>query len=265
MDDARRDDVDPTRISVAGTYDHIVGGTDNTPTDRIAVNEFAQRWPGVVENAVENSRFEQRIVRWLAAQGIRQILDLGAGKPKPQPGSNVHEILADQTGDGRVVYVEKDPTAHAQARAMWGSGTRTAYIEADIADTSLVLDEVRDRGLLDLARPVGVLALAVLPYIAVPPAEVIAPYAAAVPSGSVLAITQMSSDGAPAALLEDLREVFAPVGGIYLRPRSEIEAAFQGWPLEDPPGLVDVRGWRPEGEPAERGPLPMLAGVARKP
>ncbi|GGT98348.1 hypothetical protein BJ999_004192 [Actinomadura citrea] len=54
----------------------------------------------------------------MAGRGIRQILDLGAGKPKTQAGNNVHEILGETTGDGSVVYVGKDPRAHPHARAI---------------------------------------------------------------------------------------------------------------------------------------------------
>jgi hypothetical protein len=262
MDDARRDPDTPSHLTVAGTYAHIVGSDDSTLADRQAVDAFTRKWPGVAENAVENARFEQRVVKYFADQGIRQILDLGAGKPKP--GSNVHEILGWETGDGRVVYVEKDPTAHAHARAVWGSRPGTAYIEADVADADRVLAEIRDRGLLNLDEPVGVLMLAVLPYVDLDPAAVVAPYAAAVPSGSFLAITHMASDEAPQEMLDDLTRTFEPAGGIFIRPRHLIEAAWQGWPLVEP-GIVDVRDWRPTGEPAERGPLQMLAGVARKP
>jgi hypothetical protein len=261
MDDARRD-VDTSHLSTSGAYDHIVGGTDNTLADRRAVDVFSRRWPGVAENALENARFEARVVRWLAGQGIRQVLNLGSGKPKPN--DNVHEVLDREAGGGRVVYVEKDPTAHAHARAIWGSGSGTAYIEADVADTSRVLNEVRDRRLLDLNEPVGVLLLAVLPYIPADPAAVVAPYAEAVPSGSVLAITHMASDGVPAELLRDLDRALESAGGVFVRPLEVIEAAWQGWPLVEP-GIVDVRAWRPDGAPAACGPLPMLAGVARKP
>lgn len=54
----------------------------------------------------------------MAGRGIQQILDLSAGKPKTQSGNNVHEILGETTGDGRVVYVGKDPRAHPHARAI---------------------------------------------------------------------------------------------------------------------------------------------------
>lgn len=261
--DARHDDVDPTHLSLAGAYDHIVGGTDNTLADRQAVAEYTQKWPGVADNAVHNALFEARVVKYFADQGIRQILDLGAGKPKPPPRINVHELLARETGDGRVVYVERDPTAHAQARAVWGAAPTTAYIEADIRDADRVLSEVQDRQLLDLTRPVGVLLLAVLHYIDADPAEVTAPYAAAVPSGSFLAVTHMVRDGAPAELLHDLEEAFAPAGGAFVRDHSEVETVWQGWPLVEP-GVVEVRDWRVD-DPAEHGPLQLLAGVARKP
>lgn len=262
MDDARRDPDSASRMTVAGTYAHIVGSDDSTLADRQAVDAFTRKWPGVAENAVENARFEARVVRWFAEQGVRQILDLGAGKPKP--GFNVHEVLGWETGGGRVVYVEKDPTAHAHARAVWGSEPGTAYIEADVADADRVLGEVRDRGLLDLDEPIGVLMLAVLPYIPAAPAAVVAPYADAVPPGSFLAVTHMVSDGAPPELLRDLDRALEPAGGIFVRPREVIEAVWQGWPLVEP-AIVDVREWRPDGAPTERGPLPMLAGVARKP
>jgi len=262
MDDARRDPDSSNHPTVAGTYAHIVGSDDSTLTDRRAVDAFTRRWPGVAENSVENARFERRLVRWLAGQGIRQILNLGSGRPKPE--GNVHEVLAEETGGGRVVYVEHDSTAHAHAQAMWGSRSGAAYIEADVGDTSRVLNELRDRRLLDLSQPVGVLLLAVLPYIPADPAAVVAPYADAVPSGSFLAITHMASDGVPAELLRDLDRALESAGGVFIRPRDMIEAAWQGWPLEEP-GIVDVRDWRPDGEPAACGPLPMLAGVARKP
>ena len=81
----------PTELSLAGAYDF---------------------------SAVANAHFLQRVVRYMAGRGIRQILDLGAGKPKTQSGNNVHEILGETTGDGRVVYVGKNPRAHPHARAI---------------------------------------------------------------------------------------------------------------------------------------------------
>lgn len=175
MDDARRD-VDFHKLSLAGAYNFITGGTDNTLADREAVAAFEERWPGISLNAVENAKFLRRVVRYFAEQGIRQILDLGAGKPKPKPGTNVHQIMAERSPGARVVYVEKDPTAHSHARAVWGSGSGTAYVEADVRDSGHVLEAVRSRRLLDLEEPVGILLLAVLHYVDTDPAEVVAPY-----------------------------------------------------------------------------------------
>jgi hypothetical protein len=261
MDDDARRDVDPRKISLAGAYDFSAGGDDNTRADRVAVVAFEEKWPGIASNAVANAEFLQRVVRYMAEQGIRQILDLGSGKPKAQPGSNVHEILT-ATGDGRVVYVEKDPTAHSHARAIWGRRPGTGYIEADLQDVEQVLTSPEVERLIDFGEPVGLLMVAALHYVLGDVAEVVAQYADAVPAGSMMAISHMASDGAPAALLDDLRAVYEPAGGVEIRSTDEIRALFQPWPLVEP-GLVDVRDWRPV-EPAEHGPIALLGGVARK-
>ncbi|TDD97663.1 SAM-dependent methyltransferase [Actinomadura rubrisoli] len=262
MDDPQRD-VDPTHISLAGAYNYTTGGDDNTLTDREIVHAYEAKWPGLASNAVANAQFLERVVGFLAERGIRQILDLGAGKPKPVAGGNVHEILGSHAGDARVVYVEKDPTAHSHARAMWGSGQRTGYVEADVRDVDQVLAAAETRRLIDFDEPVGILMLAVLHYVVGDAAGVVTRYADAVPAGSFLAVSHMASDGAPAELLADLEAVYAPAGGVAIRSRDEIAGMFCGWPLEDP-GLVEVREWRPVA-PMELGPHLLLGGVARKP
>lgn len=260
MDDDARRDVNPRQVSLAGVYDFSAGGDDNTRTDRLTVLRFEEKWPGIASNAVANALFLQRVVRFFAEQGIRQIIDLGAGKPKQQPGSNVHEILGE---GGRVVYVEKDPTAHAHARAIWGRQPGTGYVEADLSDVDQVLRSPEVERLIDFDQPVGLLMLASLHYVLGDVAPVVARYADAVPAGSMMAISHMTSDGAPEELLADLHAVYAPAGGAAIRPTAEIEDLFCGWPLVEP-GLVEVRDWRPE-EDMQRGPHQLLGGVAVKP
>ena len=263
MDDDACRDVDPTKLSVAGAYDFSAGGDDNTRTDRLTVISFEEKWPGIASNAIANANFLQRVVRFFASHGIHQILDLGAGKPKAQAGANVHEILTQTTGNGQVVYVEKDPTAHAHARAIWGRQPGTGYVEADLADTDHVLGSPEVERLINFDQPVGLLMVASLHYILGDVAPVVARYADVVPAGSLLAISHMTSDAAPEELLDDIRAVYEPVGGVSIRSTSEIRALFQGWPLVEP-GLVEVRDWRPE-EAVQHGPIGLLGGVARKP
>lgn len=263
MDDAARRDVNPRQVSLAGVYDFSAGGDDNTRTDRLTVLEFEKKWPGIASNAVANARFLQRVVRYMADQGIRQILDLGAGKPKQQPGSNVHEILTATTGDGNVVYVEKDPTAHAHARAIWGRQPGTGYVEADLSDVNEVLGSSEVERLIDFDQPVGLLMLASLHYVLGDVRPTVQRYADAVPPGSLMAISHMASDGAPAQLLDDLYAVYEPAGGAAIRTTDEIDTLFCGWSLVEP-GLVEVRDWRPE-EDMQRGPHQLLGGVAVKP
>lgn len=263
MDDDARRDVDPTKISLAGAYDFSAGGDDNTRTDRLTVLSFEEKWPGIASNAVANAHFLQRVVRYMAGRGIRQILDLGAGKPKTQPGSNVHEILGETTGDGRVVYVEKDPTAHSHARAIWGRRDGTEYVAADLQDVDEILSAPEVQRLIAFQEPVGLLMLASLHYVLGDVQATVERYAEVVPAGSLMAISHMASDGAPAGLIADLEAVYEPVGGAAIRTTDEIEGLFCGWPLVEP-GLVEVRDWRPD-EDMQQAPLRLLGGVAEKP
>ena len=263
MDDDARRDVDPRRVSLAGVYDFSAGGDDNTRTDRLTVLDFERRWPGIASNAVANAKFLQRVVQYMAERGIRQVLDLGAGKPKAQPGSNVHEILAETASGCRVVYVEKDPTAHAHARAIWGRREGTEYVAADLQDVDEILAAPEVQRLIDFEEPVGLLMLASLHYVLGDVAPIVQRYADAVPAGSVMAISHMTSDGAPEELLADLHAVYAPAGGAAIRTTSEIDVLFCGWQFAAP-GLVEVRDWRPV-EDMQRGPHQLLGGVAVKP
>jgi S-adenosyl methyltransferase len=61
-----------------------------------------------------------------------------------------------------VVYVDYDPVVLAHSRALLTSSESgaTAYIDADIRDTSAVLDRAAE--VLDFTKPVAVMLLAVL-------------------------------------------------------------------------------------------------------
>ena len=81
--------------------------------------------PDVTVQAQANRAFLRRAVRFLAAAGIRQFLDIGSGIPTE---GNVHEI-AEQTAPGaRVVYVDIDPVAIAHSTALLAGNDRAIIL-----------------------------------------------------------------------------------------------------------------------------------------
>jgi hypothetical protein len=65
----------------ARMYDYVLGGKDNYAADRAAVEAWLKADPGVADSCRANRAFLGRAVRYLAADaGIRQFLDIGAGK-----------------------------------------------------------------------------------------------------------------------------------------------------------------------------------------
>src|SRR5438045_7486293 len=116
--------------------------------------------PDLVLSARADREFLGRAVRYLAGTaGIRQFLDIGTGLPT---ASNTHEVAQSIAPESRIVYVDNDPLVLAHARALLTSSPEgaTAYLDADLRDVDVILEQAA--GTLDLTRPVGVMLLAIL-------------------------------------------------------------------------------------------------------
>src|ERR1700723_3115106 len=81
--------VDTKRANAARVYDYWLGGRHNFLADQDAARATAAVQPSVRMSARANRAFLGRVVRFLAANGIRQFLDIGSGLP---PQGNAHEI-----------------------------------------------------------------------------------------------------------------------------------------------------------------------------
>jgi len=244
-------------------YDYWLGGKDNFAADRKAAEEALAAYPGMARLARENLAFLRRAVRDLAGDaGIRQFLDIGTGIPT---AGNTHEIVQEVAPECRVVYVDYDPVVLTHARALLASkpeGT-TAYIDADLRDTGILLEKAAQT--LDLTKPVAVTMLAVLHAVGDEddPYAVVAQIMRAVPSGSYLAISHIASELEREQLNQSRDRVNRISHQQYThRSHAEVLRFFDGLEMVEP-GLVELRNWRPTIQSNRM--TPGWCGLGRKP
>jgi SAM-dependent methyltransferase len=257
---------DTGRANPARVYDYWLGGSHNFLADQDVARAMAALEPRVREITQANRAFLQRAVRFLAASGIRQFLDIGSGMPTQ---GNVHEIAQQAAPGARVAYADIDPVAIAHAAAILNGNPDAAAVQGDLRDPGAILDSAAVRALIDRGQPTGLLLSCVLHFLvdADDPWRIVATLLDALAPGSYLVVTHGTYDNNPATAraAQELynRRVSARVQG---RSRAEILRFFDGLDLLDP-GLVYIPQWRPDpGEvmPDEPGRFAILAGVGRK-
>jgi hypothetical protein len=266
--------IDSDAAHTSRIYDYLLGGTDNFAVDReVAAHAFAL-YPGGLDGARTDARanraFLMRAVRHLAGEaGIRQFLDVGTGIPS---ADNTHAVAQGIAPESRVVYVDNDPMvlAHAHALLRGTAEGATAYLSGDLRQPAEILSQAAET--LDLSRPVAVVVVGVLHVIPDEdaPAESVAALVDAIPSGSYLVLSHMTSDGADADIAgvssrldEHMRTTNRPAP----RTVEVVKGFFDGLDLLDP-GLVPATAWRPDSSPGTgtpTRPMPVYCGVARKP
>jgi SAM-dependent methyltransferase len=262
-------EIDTAKPHPARIYDYFIGGQNHFAADRETAAEILRKSPAAHIAARENRSFLGRAVRYLTAEaGIRQFLDIGAGLPTTD---NVHEVAQRTAPSARVVYVDNDPLVFAHARALLVSAPegRTAYIHADLRDPAAILSHPDTRALLDFDQPIALMLVAILHLTPdeYRPAEIIATLVDALPSGSYLVASHLTTEHDPTATSagqQTMREA-----GMAMQKRDSgvfASLAFSGLELV-PPGVVLASEWRP----TSAGPRPLpsevncYAGVARKP
>jgi SAM-dependent methyltransferase len=259
--------------NVARVYDALLGGKDNYAADRAAARGLAAAVPGVAQGARANRSFLGRAVRYLARQGITQILDIGSGLPTL---GNVHEVAHEVAPDARVVYADIDPVVVAHARALLAdspaaASPKVAAVEADLRYPRNLITSREIREHLDLDQPVGLLLVAVLHFLtdADRPHDIVRCLAGRLAPGSYVVISHGTADhiapGAARAAAAVYEGASAP--GVA-RSRDDILRFFDGLDMV-PPGITDPAAWRPgptSGPVALPGqPAVFYAGIGRVP
>ncbi|MFF5289244.1 SAM-dependent methyltransferase [Paractinoplanes globisporus] len=244
----------------ARIWNYWLGGTDNYPADRAVGDQVKQVYPDVVRVARASREFLGRVVTFLTGEaGVRQFLDLGTGLPS---AGNTHQVAQAVAPETRVVYVDNDPLVLVHARALLAGSGVTDYVDADVHDPARIVDAAAKT--LDLTRPVALMMLGILGNVAdtdVPgPAEIVARFLAAVPSGSYLVVNDSVVTEATA---EAVRTARSGGADYHLRTVEQMNGFFTGLDLVEP-GVVPTPLWRP-GPGATPEALSVYCGVGRKP
>jgi hypothetical protein len=257
--------VDTKRANPARVYDYWLGGTHNFLADQDVARAIASIQPGARAAIRANRAFLGRAVRFLAAAGIRQFLDIGSGIPT---AGNVHEIAQQAAPGSRVVYVDVDPVAVAHSRAILAGNENAIIVDADLREPEKILAHEGAGSLIDFSEPVGLLLVAVLHFIddAEDPSRIVAALRAALAPGSYLAISHATYEGPAAQAAEKIYNRTVSTE-IHSRSRAEILQFFTGLELVEP-GVVYTPQWRPDSPsdvPSDPSRSWGLAGIARKP
>jgi SAM-dependent methyltransferase len=277
--------IDVAVPNVARMYDYFLGGKENYAADRRAVEKVLALMPGSSASARSNRAFLVRAVRYLVEEaGITQFLDLGAGLPTQ---NNVHEVALSANPDSRVVYVDWDPVVCTHARALVQAPDKVGVVEADLRRPHEVLRHETTRALLDFDRPVAVMMVAILHFVADSddPQGIVAQFRDATAPGSHLVVSHLTGDLVAKVRpkeTEKTKEIYRGTGTpVHMRTHQEIQRLFEGYALVDP-GLAWLTDWRPDqaapaveptgrehGGPAEEAPgyggrIPLYAGVGRR-
>ena len=233
----------------ARIWNYHLGGKDHFAVDEEAAeaaNAMAREigTPTGPEAARDGRHLLQRMVDFMAGQGIRQFLDLGSGFPNM---ANTHQIAHRVDANARIVYVDLDPVVSAHQTAFM-TGPNVATINADIRNPEQILSDRRVRELFDFDQPVGILLICMLHCLwdEEDPWGIVGQFRDAIAPGSYLALSHLTNEGAhreaAKALFEKSREWSAP---LVSRSRPDIMRFFDGFTMVEP-GLVAPASWRPE-------------------
>jgi SAM-dependent methyltransferase len=226
--------VDTKRANVARVYDYWLGGSHNFLADQDVARAIVAVEPNAREGVRANRAFLGRAVRFLAANGIRQFLDIGSGIPTE---GNVHEVAQQASPGAHVVYADIDEVAVAHSRAILTGNPTAAVIEADLREPREILTSDTVQRLIDFAQPTGLLLNLVLHFVseAEDPWRIVATLRDALRPGSYLVLAHATNEAKP-AVAQAAEKVYnrSVTTNILMRSRADVLRFFDGFGLVDP-------------------------------
>ena len=249
----------------ARVYDYWLGGKDNYAADRSAAEAIIAVRPAIVRDIRANRDFMRRAVAYLAAEGVRQFLDIGTGIPT---GPNLHEVVQDIAPDARIVYADNDPVvlAHARALLVGAPEGATSYLQADLRDPGAILQQAAQT--LDFGQPTAITLISILQLVRdeEDPYGIVARLMSRVPRGSYLVLTHPASDIHGELVAESARRYNqSVVTPVTLRAFGQVSGFFDGLKLVEP-GIVQCHRWRPRpGDSVDEYEVAGWGAIGRKP
>ena len=167
----------------------------------------------------------------------------------------------------------------AKASSLEGLEQRFRRLEAEwkadtefLSDAGKIINHPALQALMDFTRPVAILLVAVLHFIADEdgPYGVVDRLKEAMPPGSYLVLSHVTADDVPLEITHGVRQIYdRTTAPATPRARADVERFFDGLEVI-PPGLTEVGGWRglsQAGRESLAGSRPtlFLGGVGRKP
>jgi hypothetical protein len=137
---------------------------------------------------------------------------------------------------------------------------------ADMRRPEQVLEHPQTTRLIDFTRPVGVLLIAMIHFITLADRpRIMDRLLGALPPGSHVTATHVTTDGHPADAVAQIERVYATTPTpIHFRGHAEVARFFDGLELAEP-GLVTIDAWRPDPDDPAPPPTRWLYGaVGRK-
>jgi hypothetical protein len=234
-------DVDISMPTPARIYDYMLRGKNYFDIDAMAAEQILSVAPELRDCAFANRGFHQRAAKWIAAQGIRQFIDIGSGLPTV---GNTHEVVKQVCPDARVVYVDNDPMVALHSEALLDTDGTIAVVCADLREPDALLGNKELVELIDFSQPTGLLMTAVMMFVSddCDPWGLVSRYVRALAPASYLALSHLSDENKPPAAAERFRAVFdRATEHMYLRSKADVARFFDGLELVPP-----YRGAKPE-------------------
>ncbi|MEY9840537.1 SAM-dependent methyltransferase [Streptacidiphilus sp. EB103A] len=185
-------------VRPAGVQNYLLGGKDHFAAERTLAEALIATVPNLRHAEQGNRRWRSRTVaRLVGEEGVLQFLDLGAGFPDSE---HTHVVAQQAAPTARVVYADAEPTVMVHGRALdVGSpeGELTHLTLAAAFCYADLLQLLAVQSVLDLSRPVAVLACGFLQYapdLVAAQAQIAALVSALAP-GSYLAVSHPLSEG----------------------------------------------------------------------